>query len=97
MDTKRRYRHVCKKVKCGGTLTAEALRDFVWTPFSWGGGGGGGGLEMFSMNNKTVVEFATAAVLAQSVERLTAVREVAGLNPGKGRRINIRALKITEK
>ena len=93
MDTKRRYRHVCKKVKCGGTLTAEALRDFVWTPFFWGGGG----LEMFSMNNKTVIEFATAAVLAQSVERLTAVREVAGLNPGKGRRINIRALKITEK
>ena len=52
---------------------------------------------MFSMNNKTVIEFATAAVLAQSVERLTAVRKVAGLNPGKGRRINIRALKITEK
>ena len=52
---------------------------------------------MFSMNNTTVIEFATAAVLAQSVERLTAVREVAGLNPGKGRRINIRALKITEK
>ena len=93
MDTKRRYRHVCKKVKYGGTLTAEALRDFVWTPFFCGGGG----LEMFSMNNKTVIEFGTAAVLAQSVERLTAVREVAGLNPGKGRRINIRALKITEK
>ena len=52
---------------------------------------------MFSMNNKTVIEFGTAAVLAQSVERLTAVQEVAGLNPGMGRRINIRALKITEK
>ena len=51
MDTKRSYRHVCKKVKYGGTLTAEALRDFIWTPF-WGG------LEMFSMNNKTVIEFA---------------------------------------
>ena len=46
MDTKRSYRHVCEEVKYGGTLTAEVLRDFVWTPF------------------------------------LTAVREVAGLNPG---------------
>ena len=56
-----------------------------------------GGLEMFSMNNKTVIEFGTAALLAQSVEHLTAVQEVAGLNPGMGRLINIRALKITEK
>ena len=25
--------HVCKKVKYGGTLTAETLRDFVWKHF----------------------------------------------------------------
>ena len=34
------------------------------------------------MNNETVIEFGTATVLALSVERPTAVREVAGLNPG---------------
>ena len=34
------------------------------------------------MNNETVIEFGTATLLAQSVERSTAVREVTGLNPG---------------
>ena len=33
------------------------------------------------MNNETVIVFGTTAVLARSVERLTAVREVAGSNP----------------
>ena len=70
MDTKRSYRHVCKKVKYGGTLTTEALRDFVWKHFLR--------LEMIGMNNETVIEFLTAAVLARSVERFNAVREVAG-------------------
>ena len=70
MDTKRSYRHVCKKVKYGGTLTAEALRDFVWKHFSR--------LEMFWMNNETGIEFSTAAVLAPAVECFNAVREVAG-------------------
>ena len=73
MDTKKSYRHVCKKVKYGGTLTAETLRDFVWKHFLR--------LEMFWINNETVIVFWTAAVLARSVERLNAVQKVAGLNP----------------
>ena len=34
------------------------------------------------MSNKTKIVFGTTAVLARSVERLTAVWEVAGSNPG---------------
>ena len=63
-----------KKVKYDGTLTAEALMDFLWKHFLR--------LEVFWMNNETIIEFWTSAVLARSVERLNAVREVAGLNPG---------------